>query len=249
MGNALDDYFSSLVESARSVIGAPVDGGTVVVPQHDRVGTGSATSYPTPSGTIVGCDPALVESITDMLAGLADRAIDSVQFVHLATSHGATLSGFDNNRVLVGELVRPPQPAVAVEARVLDRGRREDVATLATFVAASTADDLEEADIDLDELDPLIVGLFDADEMVAYGSGRPYDDIEAFDDIGVLTMPSHRRRGLGASVVAEFVERRLGADPTRRMLYRCTTENAGSNAIAASLGFTLAHTIGAVQFA
>ncbi len=248
VASALDDYFSSLTAAAETAVGRPVRGGTVVAPEEDRAGSGSATSYPTPSGTIVWCDPALVDSITQVLSGVTHQAIDSMQFVHRATSHGATLSGFGNNRVLIDDL-RQPEATSALEIRRLDRDSGDDCETLAEFIAAASEDDLDEADLELDNLDPFIVGVFDAGKMVAYGSGRPSEIDERFDDIGVLTHADHRGRGLGALAVSEFISRRVASDSSRRMLYRCTTENAGSNALAASLGFTLAHTIGAVRFA
>ena len=131
---------------------------------------------------------------------------------------------------------------------MLDRDVADDVAVLAEFVNAISQDDLDEVELDLDELDPFIVALFDGDTMVAYGSGRPDSRAAVFDDIGVLTHPDHRRRGLGVRVVAEFVKRRRASDPTRRMLYRCNTDNVASNAVAESLGFSFANTVGAVRF-
>lgn len=242
----LQEYFATLTGLAMSAVGRPVTG-TVLAPAADRDGARSATSYPLPSATVVWCDPAVVGALNDLLGDVADQPIDSDEFVRRATAGGATLSGFGNNRVLIGD-VDPPVVSMDAAARVLDRNDPDDIATLARFAAAASEDDLDEADLDLDALDPFIVGLFDGDTMVAYGSGRPYGDASAFDDIGVLTHPAHRRRGLGAHVVAEFIERRIASDPTRRMLYRCNTENAGSNGVAESLGFTLAHTIGAVRF-
>ncbi len=248
VGTVLDDYFSALTTAAESAIGQPLQGGTVVAPGADRAGSGSATSYPTPLGTIVWCDPALVESVTDILSAVAHQAIDSMQFVHLATSHGATLSGFGNNRVLVDGLRPAKLAASAFGVRRLDRDNSVDRSTLAGFIEFASEDDLDEADLEMDNLDPYIVGVFDDGKLVAYGSGRPSEIDERFDDIGVLTHADHRGQGLGALVVSEFVGRRLASDPSRRMLYRCTTENGGSNAIAKSLGFSLAHTIGAVRF-
>lgn len=250
MANALDEYFSSLVESAEDATGSPFDGGTVIAPEEDRVGSRSATSYPTPSGTIVWCDPALVDQLGAVLAGSTRPAIDSGEFVRLAVGAGAVLSGFGNNRVLVDTLRRPVTGAAAagVSARRLDPDLATDLALITGLVAAASEDDLEEADLDVGELDADIVGLVDRERLVAYASGRPSPIDERFDDIGVLTHPAHRRCGFGVLVVSEYVRDRNLAKPDRRMLYRCSVENAGSNALAESIGFTLAHTIGAVQF-
>jgi RimJ/RimL family protein N-acetyltransferase len=54
-------------------------------------------------------------------------------------------------------------------------------------------------------------------------------------DIGVLTHPAFRRRGLGRAVVAAIC-RWCG---TRAVLplYRCDAENAGSRGVAQAVGF------------
>ncbi|MFK8025598.1 MAG: GNAT family N-acetyltransferase [Ilumatobacter sp.] len=245
---ARDDYLGALVEAAETVLGESLDGRTVVCPDPDRAGSRAATSYPMPAGTVVWCDPALVGRVTEVLGESAKYAITTDRWLQLALAAGAEHLGSGNNRVLVEGVIAPEPAQDGVEARILAVDDAQHMATLAAFVAGCSDDDVEEADIDLDEPDPLIVGLFDGESMVAYGSGRPYDDIPAFDDIGVLTSADHRRRGLGGRVVAEFVRRRLESDPTRRMLYRCNVDNAGSNAVAQALGFTLVHTIGAVRF-
>ena len=247
MNRVLDDYFSSLTSAARAATGIALDGGTLIAPSTDRSGSGAATSYPTPSGTIIWCDPALVDTLSGIL-GETGRAIESADFVRLATAHGATLLGFGNNRVLVGDLRHPGAGATNVAARRLDRGEPGDKTLLAELASVASEDDRDEAEFYLDDLDPFIVGVLVGDRLVAFGSSRVSDLDDRFDDIGVLTHPEHRRRGLGALAVGEFVRHRLAADPARRMLYRCSIENAGSNGIAESLGFTLAHTIGAVRF-
>ena len=250
MVSALDIYFSSLIGAAESATGAPLAGGTVIAPADGRAGSGSATSYPTPSGTIVWCDPALVDTLAAMLEGASDAAISAEEFARRATSAGATLSGFGNNRVLDNALRRPAEDpnATGVSVRVLDRARADDQALLAELASATSQDEREQAGLDLDHLDVDIVGLLNHDRLVAYAGGLPSWINDRFDDIGVLTHPDHRRRGLGALAVSEFVRHQLATDPERHMLYRCTTENAGSNAVAESLGFTFAHTVGTVRF-
>ncbi len=250
MASALDIYFSSLISAAESATGAPISGGTKIVPEVARAGSLSATSYPTPSGTIIWCDPMLVDPLADSLEGATDDAIDSEDFVRLSTRTGATLSGFGNGRVLVGELrhLAVDAAAAGVSVRVLDRDRAGDEALLAELASATPKDELEQAGLNLDHLDAEIVGLLDCEQLVAYASGLPSWINERFDDIGVLTHPEHRRRGLAALAVNEFVRHRLATDPELLMLYRCRTENAGSNGVAESLGFTVAHTVGTVRF-
>lgn len=250
MGAVLDQYFAALATTAKAAANRSLDGGTMIAPVDDRVATRSATSYPTPFGTIVWCDPAFADRLAVVLGERVEHPISSDEFVELATADGAELLGFGRNRVLDGQLRVPTAGGHGAELSVrrLDRDVVADVALLTALAAEVTEDDLDEADIELDNLDPFCVGLLDGRQLAGYASGRPSEIHERFDDIGVLVHPAHRRSGLGARAVAEFVQQRQVANPDRLMLYRCTTENAGSNRIAESLGFTLAHTIGAVRF-
>lgn len=248
--SAFDIYFAALVDAAQAATGSELAGGTVIAPDPDRLDGGSATSYPTPSGTIIWCDPKLANMLVELLDGCVERAISSNEFAQLATGAGAKVLGFGRNRVLDGPLRTPSARPLdgGLAAKRLDCDAAGDVALLAVLAAAVSDDDLDEADLDFDNLDPFYVGLFAGDQLVAYACGRPSEIHERFDDVGVLVHAEHRRRGLGASAVAQFIQQRRAADPERLMLYRCTTENVGSNGIAESLGFSLAHTVGAVRF-
>ena len=150
--------------------------------------------------------------------------------------------------MLVGEVGRPEVAIANVTARRLDGDDPADRRLLLALASGVSQDDRDEAEFDPDHPDPFIVGVLVDERLAAIGSGLPTPIDDRFDDIGVITHRDHRRCGFGALAVSEFVRHRIAADPERRMLYRCTTENTGSNAVAESLGFTFAHTIGAVRF-
>jgi hypothetical protein len=245
--DALEAYFDSLVGRAETAVGHPLWGRTAVCPDASRDGTRLATSYPTPSGTVVWVELALVDTVTRLLDDHAHTAITTDRWLEIATDAGAEHTGSGNNWVLVGDLRRSRAAESGIEARSLDRDDADDVERLRRFAESVPSHDLDDVDFDLNNLDPFIVGLFDGDTMVAYSSGLPDDEMTEFDDIAVITRVDRRARGLGARVVAEFVERRTASDPARRMLYRCNIDNMGSNGVANSLGFTLANTIGAVR--
>ena len=131
--------------------------------------------------------------------------------------------------------------------RPLDRDDADDRAALARLIDACDDDDLEEAELDLDDLDPHLLAMVDADgEIVAESGARPSEVDDRLDDIAVLTHPDHRGRRWGALTVHEFITRRQvdGA----RFLYRCDVENHGSNRVAESVGFEMIHQIAAVRF-
>jgi L-amino acid N-acyltransferase YncA len=114
------------------------------------------------------------------------------------------------------------------------------------LIAASDDDDVDEADLDPEHLDPTFTLLVTPDGTIAaYASARPHDLDPCFDDIAVLTHPAWRGRRLGALAVHEFIRHRRAQG--HRALYRCNVDNVGSNRVADSLGLTLVMTIGAVS--
>ena len=125
-----------------------------------------------------------------------------------------------------------PQPIPdGFSLRMLD-GMRDD-GILQDFYAHCTAKDLEEAEIYLDEPDPVIMGLFDGEVMAAYASHRYWDDVLA--DIGVLVRADYRRRGLGKAVVSALCEWCFTHDVVP--MYRVFSYNSGSLRIPQALGF------------
>ena len=147
----------------------------------------------------------------------------------------------------------PERFAIEAQSRLLDHFLREesftprtipdgfavreldgvkDDAILRAFYAQCSAEDLDEAEIYLDEPDPLIIGLFDGDVMAAYASHRYWDDLA---DIGVLVRADYRRRGLGKAVVSEICKWCFAHDVVP--MYRVFTYNAASLRIPQALGF------------
>lgn len=80
--------------------------------------------------------------------------------------------------------------------------------------------------------DPLY-GIRQADHLVAAGNLTSYRGHPA--DVGVLTHPAHRGRGLGRSLVSRMVEDALVT--TEIVRYRALVSNTASLSVAARLGF------------
>ena len=127
----------------------------------------------------------------------------------------------------------PKQIPESFTLRQLD-GKKDD-ALLTAYYAACTAEELDEADIDFDEPDPIIFGLFDGTQMAAYASHRYWDEVIA--DIGVLIHPHYRNRGLGKAVVSIISEWCLQNNIVP--MYRVFSYHRYSINIAQSLGFKL----------
>ena len=116
-------------------------------------------------------------------------------------------------------------------ARQIDPQVGDDI--LRAFYGECSAEDLDEAEIYIDEPDPVIFGLFENDQMVAYASHRYWDSIIA--DIGVLVHPGIRSRGLGKAVVSRICEWCIQNDVIP--MYRVFDGNTHSLRIPAALGF------------
>lgn len=246
MTNAHDHYLTALAELAIALDGGRRRVGTVVVAEPDRAGSRIASAYPLGDQTVVFADPDVVRVVSSLEQS---EAISAEEYVRQAEGLGGELVGMGHQRVLDGPLRHPDASADDLSFRPLDTSDASDVRRLAGLIADCTDDDVEEADLDLDDLDPNVAALLGPDgRIVAYAGARPADFSDDFDDIAVLTRPDARRRGLGALVVHEFVRHRRDEDPSRLFLYRYTSTNVGSGRVAESVGFTLVHRIAAVRF-
>ncbi|MDL9980609.1 GNAT family N-acetyltransferase [Microbacterium sp. ASV49] len=107
-----------------------------------------------------------------------------------------------------------------------------DEDAFAAFEAGASEQDLDDAYVELDHW--AVVGAFDGDELVCAASAYPWDDTQ-LADLGVLTLESHRGRGIARRVVralaGEIIAR--GYEPQ----YRCQVDNAASIALARRAGF------------
>jgi len=216
---------------------------TLLRVEADRAGSGLAVAYHVRSTTVIRSDPALATDIEE----LADptKAIDSDGFEHWATERGwRFVDGGDHHLVDRAGLVAVSAPSSA-RLGELDRDSVEDRRVIGALLARSDADDVEEAEFALDDLDPHILGLFgDDDELRAMVSGRVWDVDESFDDIGILVDDDFRGHGWGSAAVAAFCQ--ASFDRGRLPLYRCGWSRTASKALALSLGFVLVGQVSAV---
>jgi GNAT superfamily N-acetyltransferase len=165
------------------------------------------------------------------------------EFLEWATASGAKIHGTGHDHVL-SEGSQPP--AVHPSLEYLDGALPETIERARQLFSLASAEELDEADFDLEALDPVLTGWTEGGLLVALGGGRLWEERPGFHDIGVLVSPSHRREGLGRRVVAGAVAGilRAGGAP----LYRCAVDNHGSKGIAMSLGFRVACSIQAVEW-
>ncbi|WP_353809179.1 GNAT family N-acetyltransferase [Agromyces sp. SYSU T00194] len=107
-----------------------------------------------------------------------------------------------------------------------------DAPEFARFCADAPADDLEEAYVELDHW--RAHGTFVGERLVAAASAYPWRD-SMLADVGVITLPGFRGRGLATRLVRAIAADALdlGYEPQ----YRCQTDNAASLALASAAGF------------
>lgn len=141
------------------------------------------------------------------------------------------------------KLIRQPVPE-GFSARRMDGVEDDDI--LQAFYAASSAEDLELAEIILDKPDPVIFGLFDGQErMAAYASHRYWEDLLC--DIGVLVHPDFRGRGLGRAAVSTLCDWCI--ENEKIPMYRVLEDNTPSVTIAEALGFQMMVRVDALTIA
>lgn len=104
---------------------------------------------------------------------------------------------------------------------------------LQKFLDACTPEDIENALIELDDPDDEIRMVFYGDQGVVYAAYRLWEN--GLGDVGILTLPEHRRKGLGIAAVAEAT--RACLENGYLPFYRTNRENRGSQAIAEGLGY------------
>ncbi len=207
---------------------------TIVLSEPDRVGSGYVAVCRIRQLTCVRADPALalgVEELTDPHSSLSfDDAREWAK-----RSGWVVVDGADHHLVTASDLAPrvPPQRASVV---FLDRDDPVDHRRIAELIEACDADDLDEAEIDIEDLDPIIVALLDDQgRLGSFVSGRRWTQDERFDDIGVITRDDLRGKGWGSANVAAFSRRCFELD--RLPLYRCNWSRTASKALVTGLGF------------
>jgi RimJ/RimL family protein N-acetyltransferase len=239
---AVDRYWSAIRAAAGKALGRDPGTGTIVVPTRDREGSDVAVVYPARDFTVIWCSPQLAPTL-DPLVDTHPLTVED--FVSACVPLGGDLLAYGNQRVLTTTAPLPDIEGWRLGS--LDPTDREDVELLRRFLQECPEDDVEEAEIDIDELDSAItVVVTETGEIAAYASGRPWVFDPQFDDIGVLTHPKHRGNRLGSKVVTAFAARQQAAG--RIMFYNCDVANLGSNRIAETVGFELVATVAGVTF-
>ena len=246
MGHELDQtashrYRAGVRAAAEAKLGEQIGVGTTIVADPERAGTNAAVIYPLGRHTLVWCSPALAPGLGWLADGVPFGGDDVVEKL---LERGGALLGAGNHRVLD---IRPAErPAAGFRLTSLDPAEPAARRRLQSFIDDCDPDDLDEAELAMDDLDDtIVVALADDDTIAAFSSVRPWSIDPDFDDIAVLTHPRHRRKGLAAGVVSALSGQQQTAG--RLLFYGCDVDNIGSNHVAESVGFSLVATVTAVS--
>ena len=219
--------------------------GVTVVPEASRAGSRIASGYVYGSHFAIFADSDVASSLAEFDPGSfeADSAEPLDRFAAFVTDAGAEILGQGAMRVLQGESPSPVDGVAVVDATI-----DADVARIQALVDACTEEEVDDAAIEMDELDPVIrcVEAEPGGQLIGYASAFPDEDFGGRWDIGVLTHPDHRRKGLGARSVQRLVAD-LVADG-QVPIYRHDLDNAGSAALSTALGFVVATRLLAARF-
>jgi RimJ/RimL family protein N-acetyltransferase len=130
----------------------------------------------------------------------------------------------------------PVDEHAAVGAEPVPDGTRQltdaDAESFAHFADAAPADELDEAFVELDHWE--VFGTFVDDRLVAAASMYPWAGTH-LADLGVITLPDYRGRGLAKRTVRSISARALGQGYEPQ--YRCQLDNSPSIALARAAGF------------
>ncbi len=112
----------------------------------------------------------------------------------------------EEKNILLDYFLAPPDfnPQATPDKFALKRlDPDSDTELLSKLFNACTPEELDDADIILDEPDPVILGLIYNRDLAAYASHRYWGD-EEIADIGVLIHPDYRGQGLGKGIVSSL---------------------------------------------
>ena len=204
--------------------------GVLVVPSPDRQGQRLVSHYHVDRHSVFWIDPDLERLFASWRPG--SGPVSFGEFGEWARSTGATLIGRG-----VEHLLGPLYETLgrAPELVVLDGSADAGIATVRTLLEDCSEDDLDEAEFEIDALDPFLVGWVEDGRLLALAGGRHEPARPGCMDIGVLVHAGARASGRGRAVVAATVEEILTAGQVP--LYRCGTENTGSSRLCRSIGF------------
>lgn len=157
----------------------------------------------------------------------AKHGITATEWMHTTGITGVTV---ESGRIttLYPPDFTPVYPPHGFRVRNLNAG---DAIALTTMQTACSEADRQEAAVGIDNA--VVTGVFDDNQYLV--SAASMFELGGFADIGVITHPDYRGKGLGRAAVSFLVEQIIGANQIAQ--YRHNIQNVGSARVAEVLGF------------
>ncbi len=114
-----------------------------------------------------------------------------------------------------------------------------DHKAIQAFIDINSAEDIDDAEVYLDDPDEEIRMVYNGNQPVVYAGYRRYE--KNMGDVGILVHPDHRRKGLGIAAVIETTKACL--DNNIIPFYKTSSDNTGSKSIAQNMGYELMWTV------
>lgn len=161
------------------------------------------------------------------------KALDFTQLKSVLAQRGIELYGADHIFYFSEE---EKARAKELEFPSTIRGlTKEDADYFAAFESSATAQDLDDASVELEHWKAY--GVFEGDKLVAVASMYPWDEGSQLVDMGVLTLPPYRGKGYAKKLI-EFMSQSVLAEGYEPQ-YRCQLDNTASVGLAKKLNLEL----------
>ncbi|MCA9894574.1 MAG: GNAT family N-acetyltransferase [Anaerolineae bacterium] len=208
--------------------------GTILVESADKKADSWHTLFPIGKQIRVSTSPQLMQPLQNILAEFSAGHPLTLDEVVSALGTDNFRTGTEEFYVLEEEGFAPFMPMAPYTVRQLTTS---DQTAFDAFQANCPPDDVDMADVGLDH--EAAFAAFAGDRIVAVASGYEWYGCL---DVGILTDPAYRGKGLGKAAVSACCEYFLPRE--RPVFYRHDTKNIGSGKIAVGLGFTHITTVG-----
>ncbi len=204
--------------------------GTVLMPEEEFAGSDAIHIWTIGARAFARLDPAVTAIVDQALGRRQETVVLTEALMQAALGPESILRSEESVlRYLHPSDFRPAGPPDPYEIRILTTG---DAVALAAMKATCTPTEVEMGEVSVE--DEIGFGCFDGDRLAAVATGFR---LTGFMDIGVLTDPAYRRKGLGKAVVSALCAWCIDLPVISQ--YRCLTANVSSYAISQSLGFEL----------
>lgn len=238
------DFLRALLTSLRCSEGLGTRPGITIRSDPARSESQTTAGYRIGEHLVVSCQPE-IESM--LQASCTDIEPTLAAWQARAEKLGATRIGGARMATLDDGALPDWSPRSGISIVRLDPTTKQDLARICALIESSTPDDLDEAELDLNDLDSLIYAAIDTTGRIAsYASARPSAMAPNFGDIAVLTADDYRGLGLGAAAVAQLCV--AMSNESLVPLYRCDDDNLASIGLSLKLGFSPATRLVAYRF-